>query len=230
MKALTIREPFASLIKEGYNEEFSESTKTLGENMVTEFNRMKSQIEQNSNSYVDNEGNINAENLNIDGKLSVDTIVVNNIDSPKYPGVITENLWLYVGTNGSDDNELENTPDSKIKIVKVRINENEYLKLKKLALSEFLNVSRYIKFLISQKIYTDTNPANSQINEINQIRKDLLKIGVNINSIAKKINTDNYASNDLLNLLSETLKDIQKQDNTIKLKINSFASINKDRF
>lgn len=130
----------------------------------------------------------------------------------------------------SDYNELENTSDGKIKIVKVRINENEYLKLKKLAISEFLNVSRYIKFLISQKIYTDTNPANSQINEINQIRKDLLKIGVNINSIAKKINTDNYASNDLLNLLSETLKDIQKQDNTIKLKINIFASINKDRF
>ena len=121
----------------------------------------------------------------------------------------------------SDYNELENTSDGKIKIVKVRINENEYLKLKKLAVSEFLN---------AQKIYTDTNPANSQINEINQIRKDLLKIGVNINSIAKKINTDNYASNDLLNLLSETLKDIQKQDNTIKLKINSFASINKDRF
>ena len=130
----------------------------------------------------------------------------------------------------SDYNELENTSDGKIKIVKVRINENEYLKLKKLAISEFLNVSIYIKFLISQKIYTDTNPANSQINEINQIRKDLLKIGVNINSIAKKINTDNYASNDLLNLLSETLKDKQKQDNTIKLKINSFASINKDRF
>ena len=130
----------------------------------------------------------------------------------------------------SDYNELENTSDGKIKIVKVRINENEYLKLKKLAISEFLNVSRYIKFLISQKIYTDTNPANSQINEINQIRKDLLKIGVNINSIAKKINTDNYASNDLLKLLSDTLKDIQKQDNTIKLKINSFASINKDRF
>ena len=130
----------------------------------------------------------------------------------------------------NDNNHIENTPESKIKIVKVRINENEYLKLKKLAVSEFLNVSRYIKFLISQKIYTDTNPANSQINEINQIRKDLLKIGVNINSIAKKINTDNYASNDLLNLLSETLKDIQKQDNTIKLKINSFASINKDRF
>ncbi len=115
----------------------------------------------------------------------------------------------------SDYNELENTLDSKIKIIKVRINENEYLKLKKLAVSEFLNVSRYIKFLISQKIYTTTNLANSQINEINQIRKDLLKIGININFIAKKINTDNYASNDLLNLLSEILKYIKKQDNTI---------------
>ena len=60
-----------------------------------------------ANWSIDNEGNINAENLNIGGKLSVDTIVVNDIDSPKYPGVITENLWLYVGTNGSDSNELE---------------------------------------------------------------------------------------------------------------------------
>ena len=60
-----------------------------------------------ANWSIDNEGNINAENLNIDGKLSVDTIVVNNIDSPKYPGVVTEDLWLYVSTNGSDDSELE---------------------------------------------------------------------------------------------------------------------------
>ena len=61
----------------------------------------------NANWSIDNEGNINAENLNIDGNLSVDTINVTNINSPKYPGVITENLWLYVGTNGSDDSALE---------------------------------------------------------------------------------------------------------------------------
>ena len=61
----------------------------------------------NANWSIDNEGNINAENLNIDGKLSVDTITVNNIDSPKYPGVLTENIKLYIGTSGDDNSELE---------------------------------------------------------------------------------------------------------------------------
>lgn len=120
--------------------------------------------------------------------------------------------------------------DNKIKIVKVRMNQSEYLALKKIASNEFLNVNRYIKFLISQKIYNDNNPTNSQINEIDSLRKDLLKIGVNINNIAKKINGDDYVSKDLLNLLTQSLQDIQKENNTIKLKINSFTSINKDRF
>ena len=61
----------------------------------------------NANWSIDNEGNINAENLNIDGKLSVDTITVNNIDSPKYPGVVTENIKLFIGTSGNDNSELE---------------------------------------------------------------------------------------------------------------------------
>ena len=61
----------------------------------------------NANWSIDNDGNINAENLNIDGKLSVDTITVNNIDSPKYPGVLTENIKLYIGTSGDDNSELE---------------------------------------------------------------------------------------------------------------------------
>lgn len=120
--------------------------------------------------------------------------------------------------------------DNKIKIVKVRMNQSEYLALKKIASNEFLNVNRYIKFLISQKIYNDNNPTNSQINEIDSLRKDLLKIGVNINNIAKKINRDDYVSKDLLILLTQSLQDIQKENNTIKLKINSFISINKDRF
>lgn len=45
--------------------------------------------------------------LNVEGVLTAAKIVCKDIDSPKYPGVITENLWLYVGTNGSDDSELE---------------------------------------------------------------------------------------------------------------------------
>ena len=61
----------------------------------------------NANWSIDNEGNIYAGNLNIDEKLSVDTIVVNNINSPKYPGVVTENIKLYIGTSGDDNSELE---------------------------------------------------------------------------------------------------------------------------
>ena len=61
----------------------------------------------NANWSIDNDGNISAENLNIDGKLSVDTITVNNIDSPKYPGVVTENIKLFIGTSGDDNSELE---------------------------------------------------------------------------------------------------------------------------
>ena len=45
--------------------------------------------------------------FNVEGTLTANRIVCKDIDSPKYPGVITENLWLYVGTNGSDDSELE---------------------------------------------------------------------------------------------------------------------------
>ena len=55
---------------EGYNEELSESTKTLGENMVTEFNRMKSSIEQNSECYVDNSGKIVNANGQVIGSIS----------------------------------------------------------------------------------------------------------------------------------------------------------------
>ena len=45
--------------------------------------------------------------LNVEGTLTANKIVCEDIDSPKYPGVITEDLWLYVGTGGNDDNVLE---------------------------------------------------------------------------------------------------------------------------
>ena len=61
----------------------------------------------NTNWSIDNEGNMNAENLNIGGKLSVDTIVVNDIDSPKYPGVLTENIKLFIDTSGDDNSALQ---------------------------------------------------------------------------------------------------------------------------
>ena len=45
--------------------------------------------------------------LNVEGILTANKIVCEDIDSPKYPGVVTEDLWLYVSTSGNDDSELE---------------------------------------------------------------------------------------------------------------------------
>lgn len=45
--------------------------------------------------------------LNVEGQLTANKVVCKDIDSPKYPGVVTEDLKLYVSTAGSDDNELE---------------------------------------------------------------------------------------------------------------------------
>ena len=45
--------------------------------------------------------------LNVEGILTANKIVCEDIDSPKYPGVVTEDLWLYVSTDGNDDSELE---------------------------------------------------------------------------------------------------------------------------
>ena len=45
--------------------------------------------------------------LNVEGTLTANRIVCEDIDSPKYPGAITEDLKLYVSTSGNDDSELE---------------------------------------------------------------------------------------------------------------------------
>lgn len=54
----------------GYNEQLDASTKTMGESMVQEFNRMKTAIEQNSDAYVDNSGNIVNANGQVIGSIS----------------------------------------------------------------------------------------------------------------------------------------------------------------
>ena len=60
------------------------------------------------NWHIDDSGNAEFNNLAIDGDLSCDTIVVNEITSPKYPQVLTGNLDLYVDAqNGKDDIELK---------------------------------------------------------------------------------------------------------------------------
>ena len=60
------------------------------------------------NWHIDDSGNAEFNNLSVDGDLSCDNIVVNEITSPKYPEVLTGNLDLYVdAVNGKDDSELK---------------------------------------------------------------------------------------------------------------------------
>ena len=60
------------------------------------------------NWHIDDSGNAEFNNLSVDGDLSCDTIVVNEITNPKYPQVLTGNLDLYVdAVNGKDDSELK---------------------------------------------------------------------------------------------------------------------------
>ena len=60
------------------------------------------------NWHIDDSGNAEFNNLSVDEDFSCDTIVVNEITSPKYPQVLTGNLDLYVdAVNGKDDSELK---------------------------------------------------------------------------------------------------------------------------
>ena len=62
----------------------------------------------NANWSIDNEGNIRAENLNIEGDLSADSITCNTLNSPKYPGTLDGDIELFVNSSsGNDDAELD---------------------------------------------------------------------------------------------------------------------------
>ena len=45
--------------------------------------------------------------LNVEGQLTAKTISCEEIGNPKYPGVVTEDLYLYVGGSGRDESSLE---------------------------------------------------------------------------------------------------------------------------
>ena len=45
--------------------------------------------------------------FNVEGTLTAGKILCTDMDNPKYPGVVTEDLKLYVSTDGNDDSALE---------------------------------------------------------------------------------------------------------------------------
>ena len=46
--------------------------------------------------------------LNVEGQLTANKIVCKDIDSPKYPGVVVENMYFIISESGDDDSELVN--------------------------------------------------------------------------------------------------------------------------
>ena len=62
----------------------------------------------NANWSIDNEGNIKAENLKIEGNVGTDTLSLNYIDNPCYPATLAGSVHLYVNADsGNDDYTLD---------------------------------------------------------------------------------------------------------------------------
>lgn len=124
--------------------------------------------------------------------------------------------------------------DTNSKTIEVRchLKKEQYLAIKELAKKEFLSVRRYIMFLISQQIYDKNIPANSEIIELQNIKNELTRLGININQISKKINIDkdNFADKETIELLQETLKNIKQDRENYQHKISIFQKINDSRF
>ena len=65
-------------------------------------------INEGGNWSVDNEGNMRAENLKIEGNVASDTLSVNYIDNPCYPATLPGSVHLYVNANtGNDDYTID---------------------------------------------------------------------------------------------------------------------------
>ena len=63
-----------------------------------------------ANWSIDNEGNMKAENLNVEGDLSADSITCNTLNSAKYPGTLDGDIELFVNSSsGNDDTELDDS-------------------------------------------------------------------------------------------------------------------------
>ncbi len=61
-----------------------------------------------ANWSIDNEGNIKAENLKIEGDVGADTLSVNYIDNPCYPATLAGSVHLYVNADtGNDDYAID---------------------------------------------------------------------------------------------------------------------------
>jgi len=119
--------------------------------------------------------------------------------------------------------------NEKFKTLQIKLSQKEYEALKKFAENECLSsVARYVKYLISLKIYKDNSPANSELNELNKAKNELVAVGRNLNQLVKNL----YQTNQELNIerLNNLLSQIESKQNALSFKISHFVNINKKKF
>lgn len=140
---------------------------------------------------------------------------------------LDQKLENYINKISISDNS--NSSETNPKNIQIKVSQNEYNVLKELAEKECLNsVARFVKYLISLKIYKENTPSNSEIIELNKAKNELKALGRNLNQLVKNINRNNQDIN--VEKLNSLLNQIdQKQDN-LNYKINRFVNINRKKY
>lgn len=110
-----LSDKFTWLVKSGDSESTMQLTDRLFELVSQNITLTADRINLNgyvsndsANWSIDNEGNIKAENLKIEGEVGADTLSVNYIDNPCYPATLAGSVDLYVNANtGNDDYTID---------------------------------------------------------------------------------------------------------------------------
>ena len=110
-----LSDKFTWLVKSGDSESTMQLTDRLFELVSQNITLTADRINLNgyvsnegANWSIDNEGNMRAENLKIEGEVGADTLSVNYIDNPCYPATLAGNIDLYVNANtGNDDYTID---------------------------------------------------------------------------------------------------------------------------
>ena len=110
-----LSDKFTWLVKSGDSESTMQLTDRLFElvsqniTLTADHINLNGYVSNNdANWSIDNEGNMKAENLKIEGEVGADTLSVNYIDNPCYPATLAGSVDLYVNANtGNDDYTID---------------------------------------------------------------------------------------------------------------------------
>lgn len=139
---------------------------------------------------------------------------------------------IIANASSKNSSKLVDNFDENQKRIKVitHLNSYEYNALKKLAETEFLSVPKYLKFLISTKLYEQKIPSNLELILLSEIRAQLIRIIVNLKIISHKFKVKNNHDKELKILLENVIKNISQDISDLTKSISNFSKINYHRF